>query len=114
MLIWFYHRASIVGMGAFFMMRRFSIAACGFSLLCAWPLANAQVAKQPAKAPAVKAPQTAPKGTDKGGLKTDSVAVPAPKAGARAEFDKQMEDWKVILKKMRELRTNFQTAKDDE
>lgn len=114
MLIWFYHRASIVGMGAFFMMRRFSLAACGFSLLCAWPLASAQEAKQPAKTPAVKAPQTAPKGTDKAGLKTDSVAVPAPKAGARAEFDKQMEDWKVILKKMRELRTNFQTAKDDE
>jgi cyclophilin family peptidyl-prolyl cis-trans isomerase len=101
-------------MGAFFMMRRFSLAACGFSLLCGWPLANAQVAKQPTKAPAVKAPQTAPKGTDKAGLKTDSVEVPAPKASARAEFDKQMEDWKVILKKMRELRTNFQTAKDDE
>src|SRR6185503_789206 len=100
MLIWFYHQASIVGMGAFFMMRRFSLAACGLALLCGWPLANAQEAKQPAKAPAVKAPpaKTAPKqGTDKAGLKTESVENPAPKAGARAEFDKQMEDWKVIL-----------------
>jgi cyclophilin family peptidyl-prolyl cis-trans isomerase len=101
------------------MMRRFSLAACGLAVLCGWPQANAQEAKQPtkapaAKAPAAKAPQTAPKGADKAGLKTDSVDVPAPKAGARAEFDKQMEEWRVILKKMRELRTNFQTAKDDE
>jgi len=97
------------------------------ALLCGWPWASAQEAKQPAKtepaksapakAPAAKAPpaKTAPKqGTDKAGLKTDSVEIPAPKTGARADFDKQMEDWKVILKKMRELRTNFQTAKDEE
>ena len=50
------------------MMRRFSLAACGLALLCGWPLASAQVAKDPAKsappkAPAVKAPpaKAAPK-----------------------------------------------------
>ena len=109
------------------MMRRFSLAVCGLALLCGWPLATAQEAKQPAKAappkaapakaPEVKSPpaKTVPKqGTDKAGLKTESVEIPAPKTGARADFDKQMEDWKVILKKMRELRTNFQTAKEDE
>lgn len=104
------------------MMRRFSLAACGLALFCGWPLANAQEAKQPAKtqpakAPAAKAPPAktaAQEGTGKTGAKTERVDVPAPATGARAEFNKLMEDWKVILKKMRELRTNYQTAKDDE
>jgi cyclophilin family peptidyl-prolyl cis-trans isomerase len=96
-------------MGAFIMLRSIFLAA-GFSALFGGALAIAQEAKQPA----VKAPP-APKtkeGSTKSGLKTESVEVPAPKTGARGEFDKLMEDWKVILKKMRELRTSFQTAKE--
>src|SRR5436189_5818602 len=103
-------------MGAFIMLRRIVLSA-GLAALCTGALAIAQEAKkQPAKGPTVKAPPAAKskEGTDKSGLKTESVEVPAPKTGARGEFDKLMEDWKVILKKMRELRTNFQTAKEDE
>ncbi|MGI8979214.1 MAG: peptidylprolyl isomerase [Pirellulaceae bacterium] len=105
------------------MMRRFSLAACGLTaLLCSWSPVNAQEAKepsktQPAKTPAEKSPpaKTAAKQeTGKSGQKSAGVEAPPLPTGARAEFDKQMEDWKVILKKMRELRTNFQTAKDDE
>ncbi len=99
------------------MIRRFFLATCGLALLCGWSLVGAQEAKELAKNPAAKAPpaKSAPKeGTEKTGLKSDKVEIPAPKTGARADFDKLMEDWKVVLKKMRELRTNFQTAKDDE
>ena len=91
------------------MLRRISLAACGLAALsCCWSLALGQEAKEPAKAPA-KAPaetpaaKAAPKDTE-----------PPPAKGAREAFDKQMEEWKVILKKMRELRTNYQTAKEDE
>lgn len=101
------------------MLRRIFLAA-GFAVLCGGTFAVAQEARQPAKgepkAPASKTPADTKtkEGTAKGGLKTESVEIPAPKTGSRGEFDKLMEDWKVILKKMRELRTNFQTAKDDE
>jgi len=104
------------------MIRRILTVAC-LAGLCS--LASGQEGKQPAKTEAAKAAGTKPpakaatekgaeEGKEKPKLKTESVEAPAPKTGARGEFDKLMEDWKVILKKMRELRTNFQTAKDDE
>ena len=89
------------------MMRRYSRAACGLAaLLCSWSLANGQETKVPAKAPVSPPTKVAPKG--------DPETKPAPAAGARGAFDKQMEEWKVIHKKMRELRTIFQTAKEEE
>lgn len=108
MLIWFYHEEFIVGMGAFFMMRRYLLAACGLAVLsCCWASAWGQDAKEPAKTPAKSPPaKVAPK--------EDAEAKPESAANAREAFDKQMEEWKVVLKKMRELRTNFQTAKEDE
>ena len=105
------------------MMCRISLAACGLAaLLCGWSPAKAQEAKepsktQPAKASAEKAVPATPAikpGSAKAGQKSERVEAPPIPTGARATFDKQMDDWKVVLKKMRELRTNFQTAKDDE
>jgi cyclophilin family peptidyl-prolyl cis-trans isomerase len=112
MIIWFYHEAFIVGMGAFFMMRRNFLAAWG---MAAWfscgLLVLAQEDKTPAKVPA-KAPADTPPA--KAASKDESKAQPPAATGARESFDKQMEEWRGILKKMRELRTNYQTAKEDE
>lgn len=108
MLIWFYHEEFIVGMGAFFMMRRYSLAACGLAAMsCCWVLAWGQEAKEPAKAPAESPPAKAVP-------KEDAAENPASVLGARESFDKMMEEWKGILKKMRELRTNYQTANEEE
>ena len=101
------------------MIRAFS-PACGLallSLLC-WSVAAGQEVKPPAKTAPAKAPpaKTAPKGepAEKGAVKEETAETPAPATGARAEFDKQLENWKSLLKEMRELRTSFQTAKEEE
>ncbi len=105
------------------MMCRISLAACGLAaLLCGWSPAKAQEAKEPSKTQPAKAsagkslPAKTPAQQETGKPDNKSLGVEAPPipTGARATFDKQMDDWKVVLKKMRELRTNFQTAKDDE
>ncbi|MFN0020885.1 MAG: peptidylprolyl isomerase [Pirellulaceae bacterium] len=99
------------------MMRRYSLAACGLAaLICGWSLAIGQEAKAPTKAPAAPPAKTAPKVEPeaKSGAKLEKLEAPAPPTAARGVFDQQMEEWKVILKKMRELRSIFQTAKDEE
>src|SRR6187551_3953913 len=104
-------------MGAFNMMRRYSLAICGLvALLCGWSLAIGQEPKAPAKAPTTPPAKAAPKvdPAAKPGAKVEKLDAPAPPTGARGAFDQQMEEWKAILKKMRELRSNFQTAKEDE
>lgn len=100
------------------MIRAFSFSACGLALLSlfGYAFATAQEAKPPVKAAPVKAPdKTAPKEASAGkeGVK-GSVETPVPVTGARAEFDRQLEEWKANLKEMRELRTSFQTAKEEE
>ncbi|MCE9525068.1 MAG: peptidylprolyl isomerase [Planctomycetales bacterium] len=99
------------------MMRRYYLAACGLAaLLCGWSLAISQEAKQPAKTsvPPTAKPASKEDPAAKPGSKTEKAEVPAPPTASRGAFDKQMEEWKVILKKMRELRSNFQTAKEEE
>jgi cyclophilin family peptidyl-prolyl cis-trans isomerase len=96
------------------MMRHFSLVACGLALLCGPSLAGAQEAKEPAKAPAAKGPSTKTATKEETGKSSVGAELSLPATGARAGFDKLMEEWKVILKKMREQRTNYQTAKEDE
>lgn len=79
-------------------------------------------ARQPAKtAPAKSAPsKAAPKAAappaqgEKVGPKFEKAEIPAPATGARGEFDRQMEEWKTLLKDLRVVRTEFQSAKEAE
>lgn len=98
------------------MIRAFSLSACGLALLSLFcgSLATAQEAKPPAKAAPAKAPEKAAPKEAPAAEKGENAETPAPAAGARGEFDRQLEAWKTNLKEMRELRTNFQSAKEDE
>ena len=74
------------------------------------PAGKKTSAKTPPTAKAAK--EAVPAKQNAEALKTEKVEIPAPATGARANFDKLMEDWKTLLKDLRELRTEFQAASE--
>src|SRR3954452_10567550 len=108
------------------MIRPFSLSSCGLLyslLLCNF--AAAQEAKSPAASkkegqpastqPAKVLPAKAGTKGEPPGAKGNQAAAEkgelAVAGGARTAFDKQMEEWKSLLKDLRQVRTDFQTAK---
>lgn len=85
---------------------KFLVAAGLVTCLCATP---ARSQESEAKGEKVKQPAAASK--EEG--KAADAAAPEVSA-ARAAFDKKMEQWKAVLKDMRKLKTEFQTAPEDE
>ena len=85
---------------------KFLVAAGLVTCLSAAP---ARCQESGAKGEKVKQPAAASK--DEG--KAADAAAPEVSA-ARAAFDKKMEEWKAVLKDMRKLKTEFQTAPEDE
>ena len=85
---------------------KFLVAAGLVTCLSATP---ARSQESEAKGEKVKQPAAASK--EEG--KAADAAAPEVSA-ARAAFDKKMEQWKAVLKDMRKLKTEFQTAPEDE
>jgi cyclophilin family peptidyl-prolyl cis-trans isomerase len=70
--------------------------------LVTWSAAGAVA--QPAKEKADQPPPTSPQGTKA------AASAPAANRPAAAEYQRLMEDWKTVLKDMRKLKVQFQTA----
>ncbi len=90
------------------MLRLMTRCLCCFglmSLLALSPLASGQDA-------AKEAAKTEPKTADSG--KAPDADSAADLSGAKAAFDKKIEEWKTLLKDMRKLKLDYQTAPEAE